>query len=255
MENLKICSYNLRYEERGDGKNMFSYRSMYIRDAIRRESPDIIGFQEVLPHMQNWLRDTFPEYITVGCGRGSNYQGESNPVLFKKDKFAFLGFDVFWLSPTPFIPGSRYEEQSDCPRICTVITLNPVGKVKPFRVYNTHLDHVSDEARKQGIRAILARMDEDDKRMLLPNLLLGDLNAEPDSDTIRFINECESRKFTELTAELDGSFHAYGKCFKKIDFIFASGNINGFGAKLWDECHDGVYLSDHYPVCAEFELV
>jgi len=104
MENLKICSYNLRYEERGDGKNMFSYRSMYIRDAIRRESPDIIGFQEVLPHMQNWLRDTFPEYITVGCGRGSNYQGESNPVnqeirhtlntSLLRDKFVLLNNGV-----------------------------------------------------------------------------------------------------------------------------------------------------------------
>ena len=254
MEKLKICSFNLRMEASYDGKNMFSYRTLYIREAIRRESPDFIGFQEVLPHMHSWLIENFPEYITVGCGRGSDYKSESNPVLFKKDKFDFLGYDMFWLSPTPFIPGSRYEIQSDCPRICVVITLKTKNGTQPFRVYNTHLDHVSDEARKQGIRAILKRMEQDDERMAVPHLLLGDLNALPDSDTIRFIRECESRTFTELTEEIEGTFHSYGQCFKKIDYIFASSNIKGLGAKLWDECHNGVYLSDHYPVCAEFEL-
>ncbi len=254
MEKLKICSFNLRMESSSDGKNMFTYRTPYIREAIRRESPDIIGFQECLPHMHAWLRDNFPEYITVGCGRGSDYKDESNPVLFKKDKFDFLGYDMFWLSPTPFIPGSKYEG-SGCPRICVVITLKPTDGTQVFRVYNTHLDHVSDEARKNGIKSILERMDKDDERIAVPHLLLGDLNATPDSETIRFINECESRKFTELTSEIGGSYHGYGQCFIKIDYVFASGEIKGLGSKLWDECHDGVYLSDHYPVCAEFKLI
>lgn len=254
MKKLKICSFNLRMETPSDGKNMFTYRTPYIRDAILRESPDIIGLQECHPHMQAWLRDTFPEYITVGCGRGADYKDESNPVLFKKDKFDFLGYDMFWLSPSPFTPGSKYGG-SGCPRVCVVITLKPTDCSQVFRVYNTHLDHVSDEARKQGIRSILARMEQDDERIVAPHLLLGDLNALPDSETIRFINECESRKFTELTEDIKGSYHGYGQCFKKIDYIFASGNIKGLGSQLWDECHDGVYLSDHYPVCADFEII
>lgn len=254
MKNLKLCTFNLRTETSEDGINMFTYRTPYIKEAIKRESPDIIGFQEVRPHMQLWLRETFPEYYVVGCGRGANYKDESNPVLFKKDKFDFLGYDVFWLSPTPFVPGSRYEIQSWCPRICVVVTLNPVDGVQPFRIYNTHLDHESDEARKQGIRAILERMGEDDKHNEYPCFLMGDLNAEPDSDTIRFINECQTKKFTELTADLQNTFHYYGRTQEKIDYIFSSGNVKCIESGIWDDYHNGVYLSDHYPTYAVVDV-
>lgn len=255
METIKICTFNLRMETYSDGKNVFTCRTPYIRDAIRRESPDIIGFQEVRPHMQVWLRDTFPEYITVGCGRGADYKDESNPVLFKKDRFDFINYDMFWLSKTPFIPGLKYDEKSGCPRICTVLTLKTTDGLHPFRVYNTHLDHVSEEARKQGMRVILKRMDQDDERMVVPDFIMGDFNTYPDSETVSYLMECKARAFKDLTSGIKGTYHAWGtKSDSKIDYIFASGNVTPIDVKTWDDCHDGVYLSDHYPVCATVEI-
>ena len=248
MEPVKVCTFNMRMDTVSDGKNMFPCRSMYIRDAIHRESPDIVGFQEVRPHMLDWLKNSFPEYYTVGAGRGSDYKDEANPVMFKKDKFDFIGYDMFWLSKTPFTPGLKYDEKSGCPRICVVITLKTNDNPSPFRVYNTHLDHVSEEARVNGMKVILDRMDLDDKRMTVPNLLMGDMNAFPDSETIQSILNCKSRTFKELTSDIPVSFTFYGTRAAKIDYIFASGNLHGSDAKIWDECHDGVYLTDHYPV-------
>ena len=254
MEKIKVCTFNLRMEVKGDGINMFTNRTPYIREAIRRESPDIIGFQEVRPHMLVWLRDTFPEYTVVGAGRGSEYKDESNPVLFKKDKFDFISYDMFWLSKTPFVPGTLYDDNCGCPRICVVITLKLAEGEKLFRVYNTHLDHVSDEARKNGIKMILERMDKDDERIKVPQLLMGDMNAYPDSLPIQYVMTCDNRKFQDLTSEIKTTYHAYGTHSAKIDYIFASGNVTGSDAKVWDDCHDGVYLSDHYPVSVDVEL-
>ena len=254
MPSIKTASYNLRMENHHDGKNMFTYRTPLIKDVIRRESPDIVGFQEVLPHMLDWLIKTFPEYVVVGCGRGSDYTDEANPVMFKKDLFNFLGYDMFWLSETPNIPGSRYAEQSPCPRICVVITLKHKDSPHPFRFYNTHLDHESDTARKLGMTAILKRMEEDKKRLDVPHILVGDMNAYPNSETIRYIRECKTRDFIDLTEAISGTYHGYGKVADKIDYIFSDAGTKYADARAWTDEVGGVYLSDHYPVSAVIEL-
>ena len=255
METIKICTFNLRYDVFSDGKNMFACRTPYIKEAIRRESPDIIGFQEVKPHMLVWLRETFPEYIAVGCGRGADYKDESNPVLFKKDRFDFINYDVFWLSKTPYIPGLKYDEKSGCPRICTVVTLKKTESAKPFRVYNTHLDHLSADAKIGGLEIILKRVKKDDERMEVTDFLIGDFNSFPDSEPIRYLKEYKTRPFSELTSDLTNTAHVWGtRTDLKIDYIFASGNIILKEVKTWNDCFDGVYLSDHYPVSVTVEI-
>ena len=47
----------------------------------------------------------------------------ANPVAFKRDRFELQYFDQRWLSDTPFEPGSRFADQSGCPRIFVVCTL------------------------------------------------------------------------------------------------------------------------------------
>ena len=41
----------------------------------------------------------------------------------------------------------------------------------------------------------------------------------------------------------------------KIDYIFVSEELSNAFVKseVWKDSHDGIFLSDHYPVCAEFE--
>ena len=122
---FSVVTFNLRCEAVVDGPNYFFNRAPYIAAKIRKENPDIICFQECTPRMQEWLRNTLFDYEVVGMGRNLKLDGESNPVAFRKDKFDLFGFDQFWLSPTPFVPGTRYEHQSRCPRICMTVCLSP----------------------------------------------------------------------------------------------------------------------------------
>jgi endonuclease/exonuclease/phosphatase family metal-dependent hydrolase len=41
----------------------------------------------------------------------------------------------------------------------------------------------------------------------------------------------------------------------QIDYIFIKGDIRAERAAKWTDEQDGVYLSDHYPVCAQVELL
>ena len=48
---LKIVTFNIRCDYGQDGPNQFCYRSGLVKRKIEAEQPDIICFQEVLPHV------------------------------------------------------------------------------------------------------------------------------------------------------------------------------------------------------------
>lgn len=248
MTTLKIVTFNIRYDCGHDGKNNFEYRKPYILKKIQEQSPDLIGFQEVLPHVHVWLKENLTDYMIVGCGRGEDYQDEANVIAFKKEKFELFGLDTFWLSPTPTKPGSRFEKQSICPRICTVALLKHHEIERPFRFYNTHLDHESSEARVLGMTSILERMKQDHEAFAVPAILTGDLNAEPGTPEIDSIEE--SGMLRDHTKPFAYTYHDYGntKHYVKIDYIYLSKDFEVTNKVLWDQVVEGVYLSDHYPV-------
>lgn len=254
MNRLKVVTYNIRMDCLEDGRNSFEYRKPLIERKIKQEVPDIIGFQELLPHMKEWFKETFPEYIIVGSGRGKDYQDEHNAVAYKKDKLDLFGLETFWLSPTPSIPGTRFNEQSICPRICTMLTLKHKDIDKPIRVYNTHLDHEGKQARLIGIGLVLERINKDYETFPLPSLLMGDFNAEPDCEEIKIIEE--SSPLEDITCSIMYTFHDYGRLEDKvkIDYIYKSKEIKCSKVGVWDDIEDGIYLSDHYPVEAYLEV-
>jgi len=189
----------------------------------------------------------------VGCPRGADLQDEQTCVAFLPEKFNLMKLDSYWLSPTPYVPGSRYEVQSPCPRICTEVTLHQLSTNKVFRLTNTHLDHEGQPARMLGIHQILNKMNREPFFRDVPSILTGDMNAEPDSEEIRFLSAQAGMQ--DLTAGIGGTYHAFGQVDPiQIDYIFAAGAVRCSHVQKWTDCENGVYLSDHYPVCVEIEL-
>jgi len=250
---FKIATYNLRCNTKHDQINMFDIRKGLVLDKIMKESPDIIGFQEMLPPMHEFLKRHLTGYTIVGRSRGADYNDEHVDIAFKTDTIELFGLDFFWLSPTPYIPGSRYEEQSACPRITTSGMFKHKAIATPFRVYNTHLDHVGEQARVLGMTQILAKIAEDNSKIKLPLFLTGDMNAVPDSETIQMA----SNYLVDITTSISESFHGFtDKYGGKIDYIFTDTATAAlpYTVKSWHECTFGVYLSDHDPISAEFNF-
>lgn len=249
---MKLATFNIRYDCGQDGINNFSCRKPFILETIRREAPDVIGFQEVLPHVALWLKQELTEYYVVGCPRCEDLTGEQVCIAFRPDKFNLMKMDTFWLSPTPCVPGSRYPEQSICPRTCTEVVLQELSSGKVLRMLNTHLDHEGSLARVLAARQILNRLETEEFFAEVPTVLVGDMNAEPGSPEMQLL----SSHFRNLTEGIGITFHGFGKCAPStIDYIFLRGPIEGASPVKWDECRGGVWLSDHFPVCSELTLL
>ena len=115
---MKVVTFNIRCDYNQDEENSFQYRKALITRKLRKEKPDVIGFQEVLPHVAGWFKNEFEEYYIVGYGRDAKLENEQMSIGFDKNKFQLISMDTFWMSLTPDVPGSRYEIQSFCPRTC-----------------------------------------------------------------------------------------------------------------------------------------
>ncbi len=247
---MKVCTFNIRFDTQNDGINSFSGRSPLIKEVLCREGADVIGFQEVLPHVYSWLSENLGGYTLVGCGREGNRDGEGTPIAFKSDKYYLFSFDTFWLSPMPSVPGSRFlRDQSGCPRVCSVAVLVDKETHALIRVYNTHLDHVGEKARQQGMKVVRRRISKDDKLYPgVPVILMGDFNAYPDSP---FLSEIDG--IFDVTSHIPVTFHCYGRkeAFGKIDYIYT--NMKAENVRILDDEREGVYLSDHYPIVGELQ--
>ena len=186
---MKYVTFNIRCDYGEDGDNNFVYRKPLILEKISQEKPDIIGFQEVRPHVAVWLKENLPEYYVVGCGRGEDLADEAMVIAYRKDRYQIVSLETFWLSPTPYVPGSRYAVQSVCPRTATDAVFQDLESGKVFRVINTHLDHEGSEARKLGLEQILTHLDEEKLFGDVPVIFGGDFNAEPDSEEMKPLKE------------------------------------------------------------------
>ena len=254
---IKVMTFNIRYDTTGDGENCFNGRKAMIKEFLDKEKPDIVGFQEVLPHVRLWLSENMTDYVVLGMGRDKKYGDEGVSIAYRKDKFDLYKFDQFWLSETPDVPGSRFVlDQSACPRITVLATLVCKEDGKVFTFANTHLDHVGEMARVCGASLLMTRLMNDNK---YPFFLTGDFNAFPDSGAIKTILKVDGVK--ELTAEIPASFatfHNYGKVKEncKIDYIFSNEEtkLEKKSLKVHTDNKDGIWLSDHYPVSVIAEI-
>lgn len=247
---MKFVTFNIRCDRPQDGENQFSYRQPLIVRVIEREQPDVICFQEVEPHMAAWLKKSLPDYYVIGCGRGKNLDGEQMTVAFRKEKYQLLEMRTCWLSETPTAPGSRYPDSS-CPRTCTnaVFMEEETGRV--FRVINTHLDHRGKDARQRGLAQVVRYAEEPGAFSRVPTILAGDFNAEPKSEEMRLLYTDPT--LTDVTKHIGPTYHGYGKADppEQIDYIVLKGGLRCLSVRKWTDEENGVFLSDHYPVCAE----
>ena len=256
-----IGTFNIRYAGAGDGLNSWDNRKGFIIQSIIHRQPDIIGFQEVLPHVKNFLDENLPQYHIIGNGRAEDLQGEYNCIAIKKDGFELISLETIWLSDTPYLPGSQFENNDSCPRISTMVTLRSKVNNRQLRVFNTHLDHRFPNIRLKQLGILDKFIEEYEKKRSMPTFLTGDLNCTPESKEIDYILHKFKVDFKDLSTigkinseiTFHGFFHDHAHKVK-IDYIFATRDINLMKSHIDGTEKEGIYLSDHFPIYADVEL-
>ena len=246
---IKVMSYNIRCHAPDDfGKKSWFYRANYVVDTIEKEQPGIIGFQETNSWQYEYLCDSMPIYDSVITYRDNiPVYSEGCPVFYRTDLYTLVDKGSFWLSETPDVMSKDWD--SACYRICSYVKLKDNATGKEFLVFNTHLDHVSDEARINGIKVVLDKIKEFGG---VPAVLMGDLNAEETSDTYKSATEnfLDVKYQTENTMK-SCTYQGWGTQLDRecIDYIMIS--KTGFKVhsyKVVTDTYDGVYTSDHFPI-------
>ena len=156
---VKVGTYNIRCQNGDKGTpNAWDERKGDLADLIRRLDFDVLGLQEVCAGQADYLTNSLPQYAMVGVHRtDGKRRGEASPVFYRKDRFEALKSGTFWLSETPEVPGS-ISWGAACTRICTWALLKDRRTGKTLCFANTHTDHISALARKNGMLLIIERM-------------------------------------------------------------------------------------------------
>ncbi|RMD74629.1 MAG: endonuclease/exonuclease/phosphatase family protein [Lentisphaerae bacterium] len=261
---LRVMSFNLRHGTADDGPNSWIHRKSFVIDIIRQFSPDILGLQEALHSQLEELIPGLPQYGRCGVGREGGSRGEYCAILYRRKRLDLKASETFWLSETPAIPSVSWH--SNCPRICTVglFALRQSGRT--LRVYNTHLDNHSQEAREKGMQVIIRHMTGQHPEG--PLILLGDFNVEADNALFSLLKEktdvaaspvpelADTFRVCHPTEHAAGTFHAFtGRDDgPRIDYIFVNRQIRPVGAGILRMNRNGHYPSDHFPIVAELSL-
>ncbi|QHW34684.1 endonuclease/exonuclease/phosphatase family protein [Paenibacillus rhizovicinus] len=248
---LNIMTFNLRIHVLGDGDNAWPNRVTGAADAIRQSNADIVCTQEGSIAMLQDLQRLLPDYRWLGVSRGGAADDEYCAIFYKQASLEPIESGHFSLSENPEQLGLKSWD-AGCPRMCTWAKF--VGKDDAaWFVYNTHLDHLSEQARDNGIQLILARMKDHAQRSPLPFVLTGDFNCEPSSNVIALVEQAGFQSAYSVIEEPHGrTYHAYegGESGYPIDYIFVSPNARIASAFIDRNIYNGRYPSDHYPVLA-----
>ncbi len=262
---IKVASFNIKRDSRFQGTHSWQYRRELVADIIRKSGLAIIGVQELLPTMREDLHTLLQDYSIFGDGRKRNRSNEQSAILLRDHDTRLLGGQTFWLSKHPEQSGSR-AYFSMFPRICTVCEVFVQEYGRSIRVFNTHFDHICSPARTLGVRIILEYMHRMNERSPMPCILMGDLNAAPDSKPIRILRENRhTYPDIHLNCAYDlmknrasiNTYHGFtGRITPRppIDYIFVSDEFVIKDTYL-DTTHTGeLYPSDHFPLVAELGL-
>lgn len=257
---LRVATWNLWWRN-GD---WIARRPAIVR-ALSELQADIVGLQEVSsrePDQLAWLRDELGYHVVASPDGDDDRHALVNAVASR-----WPIAEAAW----------EYLDVGDMAPHRTVLRATVDTPLAPIDVYCTHLSHGFDQSglRRRQLDEIAALVDRArrDPRASYPPILLGDLNAVPDSDEMRRMTglappATSGLVFTDAWAQVgDGPGATYSATNpyvvdsawpeRRLDYVLVGWPRprpagNPIAARLFGtEPVDEVVASDHYGVVVD----
>ena len=267
-------SFNVRGSFRDAGrKNAWPNRAALNVATIERHAPDLVGLQECQRGNLAAYRKNLPRYELVRGPRYGNVPPyDFNAMLFDPGRLEFLERGRFWLSETPQKPSRSWGTRVTRSANWALFRLTGTGLT--LLHLNTHLDHKSPPARREGSALIVREVEELLQRYgpETPVIVTGDFNCRPGTLTYQnfanggFIDTYLAAGNTDT--EGANTFHAFkgagfqdpnpGRGPRRIDWVLLkdpAGRLRVLSHEILRDHDDrsDSYPSDHYPILAEFD--
>lgn len=252
---IDIMSFNLRYDNSKDGQHIWGNRKTACINMLKEIQPSIFGIQEGLYHQINEVKKNLPQYNDVGVGReDGSKKGEFASIFYLKSKFILINKGWFWLNSTPDLPLIGWDASAK--RIVTWVKLKDLKTNKTILVFNTHFDHKGKLARKESAQLLINKINSLAIRKDIV-FITGDFNGQISQSMFKPIKEqFKNAKRHSLQSKGKKSYNAFGAwCGLRntnIDFIFYR-NAYSTQYKTIDKNYGVSFISDHYPIWAEFK--
>jgi endonuclease/exonuclease/phosphatase family metal-dependent hydrolase len=252
---MRLMTFNLRFANPADGPNAWEFRKELVVEVIGRHRPDLLGTQEGTVPQLNYLEEHLAGYLPLTAHRPVDPTCQYPTIFYREDRFEVEESREFWLSETPQVHRSL-SWGSAFPRMVTYGRLREKGRSTSFYFIDTHLDHISAAARREGARMIR----EFFLPLKQPMILVGDFNEPPDSqvygefiythsplqDTWRQVHPAGQEPTTQHG--FDGRPRG-----SRIDWILTTPPFVVRRAAIVTDNQAGRYPSDHFPYEAEVE--
>ena len=256
-QEIKVMSYNIRLDVKSDGENWWENRKNRVSDLMNYYEADFIGCQEVLFHQLHFLQSELNTYEYIGVGRDDGKTaGEFSCIFYQKNKYKLLHQETFWLSPTP--DSVSFGWGAACRRVCTYGLFQLKSNNKKVLVFNTHLDHISEQARQESVKLIAEKANQISQKHHYPIIIMGDFNSKLDEIPAKWMSEkfyntrtvCESKPYGD--SDTWNGFQFDKKPQGCIDYVFVSKD-DKWSIKKFATITDSYqmkYPSDHFPILA-----
>jgi endonuclease/exonuclease/phosphatase family metal-dependent hydrolase len=258
-QDLTVMSYNIRYNNLGDGHNCWDLRKDELAAQIKRYNPDIFGIQEGLHDQVLFLENYFLDFNYAGVGRDDGKtKGEYSAIFYNKNRFKQVLSKTFWLSPTPSKVSVGWDASME--RICTYVILHDKKYGKNVVIFNTHFDHLGEIARLKSAELLIKFVGKI-KNKNISVILMGDLNCEPESEPIKIISQKLSNAKTVSDKKNhgpNGTFNDFKQDYGQelqIDYIFVKNFKVDDYQHIGDFRINGLVYSDHFPVLAKISYL
>lgn len=249
-DTIRIMSFNVRCTDVG-GVEMKHRRALVVKTILDAD-PDSFGVQEATPEWMRTLQFLLPGYASVGVCRDGVGKDEYSAVFYKKSKYKVVDSDTFWLSETPEVPSKSWG--SSLNRICTWAILENRQTGKQYVHVNSHYDHKSTEAKRESAKLVCNFTKE--KFEGLTVFFTADMNADQYSQVYRTMTGTfmDSRTNAPITTDVETYHNMYKSGMKVIDFVMFRGDVTPTIYRVVTKPVCGRYVSDHYPIYADFKM-
>jgi endonuclease/exonuclease/phosphatase family metal-dependent hydrolase len=256
-EPLRVVSFNIRFDNPGDGPDAWPHRRDAVAGFLRFHEADLIGLQEALHHQNTDLGERLPGFTWIGVGRDDGLEGgEYSSLFYRAERFDLVDWGTFWLSEHPADTGAVGWD-ADFPRVVTWAQLNDRQSDRRLFVYNTHFDHVGKLAREQSARMIVEHIETHAQEA--PVIFMGDLNVTPNEQAVQTLVGRESplRDAIDLPTIPHYGPRSTWNAFRevapdrRIDYILVTDHFAVRRHAILTDRVEGRFLSDHLPVFAE----
>ena len=250
-------TFNLRFDTEQDGDNAWPHRRELVAGLIERHVPDLLGTQEGLASMLDWLAERLaPAYrLHRPAERVIDETSQYPSLFYRPDGFELLAGGDRWLSKTPEVHLSK-EPDSAFARMLTWAELRQVSSGRSLTAVVTHLDHVGEEARHAQAKRVAAFAAQAGEAVVV----CGDFNALPGMRTHGIMLTKGGLHDTWTCLGLaEGEAHQTAHRFDgqprkgRLDWILIGEALRPGDAEILTDHEGDRWPSDHFPVQVELE--